>query len=587
MSLIELTDVTFQYGTQPEDEYAVTDVDLSIEEGQFVGVTGQSEAGKATLSRLVSGQIPHFYHGELSGDVTVEGTSTAESTVGELSKKIGYVFENPYDQLTGASSTVLEEVAFGLETHGLTREEMRERAKESLAAIGVEDLVDRDPMQLSGGQCQRVAIASVLAMEPDVLVLQQPTAQLDPEGTEEVFEVVAEMNDRGYTVVMVSHELDRLVPHLDRLVVMDDGRIRFDGPPADVLVDATNEDLPLFVPTPVTVGRRLREAGLVSSDEPVPVTESGCLAELRRVTETPRADGDAAGEFETSSSETDRADGTVDSSETDREVVLDGVHHRYPSGVEALRGVSFSLEAGCVCLIGQNGAGKSTLVKHLNGLLDPTEGTVYVRGADTREHTTAELAHDVGLSFQNPDDQLFHSTVEEEVQYGPKNLDYDSEEVADRTETALDLLGLTERRDENPYDFGEPWRKRVAVASVVAMDTDTVIVDEPTSGQDAPGYEQLGEAVETLVDRGKLVIVVTHDMDFVREHADRTVLLAEGQVIADGDPRHVLGDPDTLAESNVHPPTITRLGLELGVGPTLSLAELFEAVSGGAIDAST
>jgi energy-coupling factor transport system ATP-binding protein len=584
MSLIELTDVTFQYGTQPEDEYAVADLDLSIEAGQFVGVTGQSEAGKATLSRLVSGQIPHFYHGELSGDVTVEGTSTAESTVGELSKKIGYVFENPYDQLTGASSTVLEEVAFGLETHGLTREEMRERAKESLAAIGVENLVDRDPMQLSGGQCQRVAIASVLAMEPDVLVLQQPTAQLDPEGTEEVFEVVAEMNDRGYTVVMVSHELDRLVPHLDRLVVMDSGRIRFDGPPGDVLVDATNEDLPLFVPTPVTVGRRLREARLISNDEPVPVTESGCLAELRRVTETPRPDGDTDAAFDVPS---DEAEGTAEPPETDEEVVLDGVHHRYPSGVEALRGVSFSLDAGCVCLIGQNGAGKSTLVKHLNGLLDPTEGTVHVRGTDTREHTTAELAHDVGLSFQNPDDQLFHSTVEEEVQYGPKNLDYDSEGVADRTERALDLLGLTERQDENPYDFGEPWRKRVAVASVVAMDTDTVIVDEPTSGQDAPGYEQLGEAVEALVERGKLVIVVTHDMDFVREHADRTVLLAEGQVIADGDTRRVLGDPDTLAESNVHPPTITRLGLELGVGPTLSLEELFEAIHGGESDAST
>ncbi|WP_372910795.1 ABC transporter ATP-binding protein [Salinigranum sp.] len=584
MSLIELTDVTFRYGTQPEGEYAVADLDFAIEGGQFVGVTGQSEAGKATLSRLISGQIPHFYHGELSGDVTVEGMSTAESTVGELSKKIGYVFENPYDQLTGASSTVLEEVAFGLETHGLTRAEMRTRAKESLAAIGVEDLVDRDPMQLSGGQCQRVAIASVLAMQPDVLVLQQPTAQLDPEGTDEVFEVVGEMNDRGYTIVMISHELDRLVPHLDRLVVMDDGEIRLDGPPDDVLVDATEQGLPLFVPTPIAVGQRLREAGLVPDDEPLPVTRSDCLAELRRVAQTPFPDGDRDDPVGVSSrASPDATDGSLDS---DDEVVLEGVHHRYPSGVEAVRGVSFSLDAGCVCLIGQNGAGKSTLVKHLNGLLDPTEGVVYIRGADTRDHTTAELAHDVGLSFQNPDDQLFHSTVEKEVQYGPTNLEYDSEGVVDRTETALDLLGLSERRDENPYDFGEPWRKRVAVASVVAMDTDTVILDEPTSGQDAPGYEQLGEAVETLVDRDKLVIVVTHDMDFVREHADRAVLLSEGRVIADGDPRHVLGDPDTLARSNVHPPTVTQLGLALGVGPTLSVEELFEALDGEVTDAS-
>jgi energy-coupling factor transport system ATP-binding protein len=217
-------------------------------------------------------------------------------------------------------------------------------------------------------------------------------------------------------------------------------------------------------------------------------------------------------------------------------------------------------------------------VTHLNGLLDPTEGVTYIRSTDTRERTTAELAHNVGLSFQNPDDQLFHSTVEAEVQYGPRNLDFDESEIEEQTQMAMELLGLEDRRNENPYDFGEPWRKRVAVASVIAMETSIVVVDEPTSGQDVPGYEQLGEAVETLVDRGKLVIVVTHDMDFVREHADRTVLLAKGEVIADGDTHDVLGAPDTLARSNVHPPTVTRIGLELGVGPVLSVDELFDAI---------
>jgi energy-coupling factor transporter ATP-binding protein EcfA2 len=577
MSLVELDDVTFQYGTQSDDEYAMRDVNLSIDQGQFVGVTGQSEAGKATLCRLISGQIPHFYHGALSGKVTVEGTSMEELTVGELSKKIGFVFENPYDQLTGATSTVLEEVAFGLESHGLTRDEMHDRVRENLAAIGVEDLADRDPMQLSGGQCQRVAIASVIAMQPDVMVLQQPTAQLDPEGTEEVFDVVGSMNDEGYTVVMVSQELEQLVPHLDRLVIMGDGQIRFDGPPDDVLVRATEEGLPVPVPESVEIGHRLRDAEIVADDEPIPVTKSGCLAELRRVVKQPFPDD------RDDARSTSLSNGPLDE---DRDIVLDDLHHRYPSGVEALRGVSFSLDEGCICLIGQNGAGKSTLVKHLNGLLDPTEGAAYVCSADTRKHSTAELAHKVGLSFQNPADQLFHSTVKEEVQYGPQNLDFAADEVAETTDQALDLLGLDERRDENPYHFGEPWRKRVVVASIVAMDTPVVILDEPTSGQDAPGYEQLGEAVETLVERGKLVIVITHDMDFVRKHADRTILLAEGRVIADGDTRDMLGDAETLARSNVHPPTITQLGLELGVGPLLSVDELFDVISERINDAS-
>lgn len=582
MSLIRLDDVTFQYGTQPDDEYAVSDINLEIEAGQFVGITGQSEAGKATLCRLISGQIPQFYHGDLSGAVTVEGTSTAETTIGELSKKIGFVFENPYDQLTGATSTVLEEVAFGLETHGLTRDEVRERARESLRAIGVEDLADRNPMQLSGGQCQRVAIASVIAMQPDVIVLQQPTAQLDPEGTEEVFDVVGEMNDEGYTVVVVSQELERLVSPLDRLIIMDEGNIRFDGPPAEVLVDAIEEGVPVPVPKPVEIGHRLRDAGLVAPDEPVPVTESDCLSELRHVVDEsvgarPPVDptDDSAGDGATGDLST--PDGATDG---DWGVVFDDLHHRYPSGVEALAGVSFSLDEGCICLIGQNGAGKSTLVKHMNALLEPTQGSAYIHGADTREHSTAELAHEVGLSFQNPDDQLFHSTVTDEVKYGPRNLGFDDERLAETTDRAIELLGLEDRRDENPYDFGEPWRKRVAVASTAAMDTDVVVLDEPTGGQDLPGYEQLSTAVERLVDRGKLVLVITHDMDFVSEQADRTILLAEGEVIADGDTRDVLGDAETLARSNVHPPMVTRLGLELGVGPVLSVEELFDAIDG-------
>ena len=578
MSFIELNGVTFQYGTQPDDEFAVRDIDFGIEEGEFIGVTGQSEAGKATLGRLISGQIPHFYHGDLSGEITVEGVSTAESSVGDLSKKIGFVFENPYDQLTGATSTVLEEVAFGLETHGLTRDEMRERARESLAAIGVEALADRNPMQLSGGQCQRVAIASVIAMQPDVMVLRQPTAQLDPSGTEEVFEVVGSMNEQGYTIVMISQELERLTPHLDRLVVMDDGRIRFDGAPEDVLVRAIEDGIPIPVPEVVEIGHRLRETGMVADDEPIPVTEAGCLAEIGRIVDRPLPDGDSGGVGVTPS-----PDGPSDG---EGEVVLDDLHHRYPSGVEALRGVSFSLDDGCVCLIGQNGAGKSTLVKHLNGLLDPTAGAAYVRGMDTSEHTTGELAHEVGLSFQNPDDQLFHSTVAEEVQYGPRNLGFSDDELAATTDRAIELLGLGDRRDESPYDLSEPWRKRVAVASVVAMETPVIVLDEPTSGQDAPGYDQLGEAVDALVERGKLVVVITHDIDFVREHADRTVLLAEGRVIADGDTRGVLSDAETLARSNVHPPTITRLGLELGVGPLLSVDELFDAI-GGQIDGAS
>ncbi|WP_254546729.1 ABC transporter ATP-binding protein [Halomarina pelagica] len=573
MTLIDVDDVTFQYATQPDDEYAVRDVSCEIDAGSFVGITGPSGAGKATLCRLIAGQIPHFYTGELSGSVTVDGTPTSDESLGDLSKRIGFVFENPYDQLTGATSTVLEEVAFGLESRGFSRDEMRERARESLAAMGVETLVDRDPQQLSGGQCQRVAIASVLAMQPEILVLQQPTAQLDPEGTDEVFDVVGRMNEEGYTVVMVSQDLERLTPLLDRLLVMTEGRIRLDGHPEEVLLRAADDDLPVVVPKTIAVGRRLREAGYVPADESIPVTEEGCLAELQRA-----IGRSISREGSSVDAGTDGNRRSVDDVDESAQIVLDGLHYSYPSGVEALSDVSFSLDEGCVCLIGQNGAGKSTLVKHLNGLLEPTEGEVYVDGSSTRDRTVAELAHHVGLSFQNPDDQLFHSSIDDEIRYGPRNLDYDDEEIQTRVDRAVSQFDLEGDRERNPYDLSEAWRKRVAVASVVAMDTPVVVLDEPTSGQDAPGRDCLGRAVDALVERGKLVVVITHDMEFVADHADRVVLLSEGRLLADGDPRTVLTDEATLARSNVHPPIVARYGLELGVEPVLSIDELLEAL---------
>ena len=573
MALIEVDDVTFTYSTQPDDETALQDVSYGIEDGTFVGITGKSGAGKATFCRLVAGQIPHFYQGDLTGSVTIDGTPTTEQTLDELSSTIGFVFENPYDQLTGSTTTVLEEVAFGLETMGLEQDAIRERAETALEKIGIKDLADRHPQQLSGGQCQRVAIASVLAMQPDILILQQPTAQLDPDGTEEVFDVVAEMNEEGYTIIMVSQDLTRLSPYLDELLVFDDGSICLDGPPRDVLTKAEKQNLPLLVPPPVRIGHRLREEGYINSETPIPLTISQCVAELDSLIDEDKQPGLQVASHSGPQSASDTSSGQA--TENDERIVLDDLHHTYPSGVQALEGISFSLDEGCICIIGQNGAGKSTLVKHLNGLLKPTKGRVLVDGLETTDRRVAELAEDVGLSFQNPDDQLFHNTVEEEIRYGPQNLGYDEERTNELVDSAIETFNLDEEREKNPYDLVIPWRKRAAVASVAAMDTPTVILDEPTSGQDAPGHDVLGDFVDKLSQKRRLVIVITHDMHFVNEHADRVIVLSQSNLLMDGPPREVLADVDTLAQADVEPPAITRIGLELGLSePVLSIDEL-------------
>lgn len=586
MSLVEIDGVTYRYRTLPEGELALDGVSCAIEQGEMVGITGPTDAGKSTLARLIPGYIPNFYDGRLEGTVTVDGRDTRETTIGDLATTAGMLFENPFDQLTGASTTVLEEVAYGLENLGLPVGEIIDRTKWSLETTGIEDLVTRNPQNLSGGQSQRVALASILAMRPDILVLDEPTSQLDPQGTEEVFRVISELDRSAYTVVVVSQDTERLAPHLDRLLVVEDGAITHDGAPAAVLGDPALDGR-VAVPDAVTVGRRLREAGRIDPDEPVPVSLDDAVAELRAAADRPLADGAAAGpDGSAGAGDSDEPDEPSGPDEPTGTAPADGplirfadVGFAYDDGIRALRNVSLDMDAGCVCIVGQNGAGKTTFAKHLNGLLEPTDGRVLVDGADTRERRVAQLARTVGLSFQNPNDQLFHDTVEAEVRYGPRNVGHDEEHADELVEAALDDLDLEDVRERNPYDMGQGRRKHVAVASVIAMDSPAVVLDEPTGGQDAAGNALLGDVVADLVDAGTLVIVITHDVEFARRHADRVIALRDGEVLLDGGPREVFGQPDRLAETDVTPPAVTRIGRRLGLDRTvLSVDELFAAL---------
>ncbi len=562
MSLIEIRDVTFAYATQPGAK-ALHGVSCTIERGSFVGIAGPADAGKTSLCRLIAGYIPHLFDGELFGEVLVDGVPTRQVPIDELAGKVGYVFENPFDQLTGASLTVLEEVAFALENMGLPREEIERRAWESMRLMGIDHLADRHPMRLSGGQSQRVAIASVIAMRPEILLLDEPTSQLDPVGAEEVFEMVLRLHRQGLTVVMVSQDLERLSRYADRLLVMRHGRIVLDGEPREVLMEALDSELPLVMPVPAVVGWQLRRAGAVPISQPLPLTAEEATAELSGVlgnrTALPSSDPEprSAGE---------------------PQVRLEGVSFSY-GDVTALEDVSLEMDAGCVCILGQNGAGKTTLMKHLNGLLKPSSGRVLVRGEDTRDHRVAHLARHVALAFQNPDDQLFQSSVEREVRFGAENMGFPPEEAEKLVERALDLMQLRDVRHRKPYDLGLSWRKRVAIASVLTMASPVVVLDEPTGGQDAEGIMLLGSLVEHLVEEGRLVVVVTHDVEFAALHADRIIAMHDGRVLLDGTPREVFARGEVLAHTHVHPPASMLIGQRLGLVPLpLTPQELLAAL---------
>lgn len=570
MALIELSDVRFNYRVQPDDEYALEGVSLSIEEGNFVGVTGPSDSGKSTLGRLLASYIPNYFDGTLDGTATVGDRDVEETSIADMSDTVGLLFENPFDQLTGASTTVFEEVAFGLENKGVPRDELIAIAKETLELTGIAHLYDRNPQQLSGGQSQRLALASMLAMEPEVLVLDEPTSQLDPHGTEEVMQVIADLAAEGYTVVAISHDLEHLAHHLDRLLVLEDGGIAEDGDPRSVFRSAEDERR-FEVPETASVGKRLREMGKVPADEPLPLTLDGVVDELAPHV-VRGADGSSTPDLKS-----DGRGSSTDAAPTG--VRFDDVHFFYDEEVHALRGLDLRLDSGCVCVIGQNGAGKSTFLKHLNGLLEPSDGRVVVNDKDTADHRIAELAGEVALSFQNPNNQLFHNSIEAEVRYGPKNLGYNSDTIDELVDDAIERMNLSGIREKNPYDIGLARRKHVAVASVLAMNTPVVALDEPTGSQDAMGIDLLGDVVDALVDEGKLVVIITHDVEFARDHADRIVALNQGELLVDGSPREVFGRGETLARTDVEVPFVTRLASELGLSETvLTVDELFEYV---------
>lgn len=569
MVLIDISDVTFGYRTQPDDEAALREVSLEIERGNFIGITGPSDAGKSTICRLIASYIPNYFTGRFGGRVTVGGYDITETSIGELSDTVGLLFENPFDQLTGSNNTVFEEVAFGLENRGIPRDEMIETTIAKLELTGVGHLYDRNPQRLSGGQSQRVALASVLAMEPEILVFDEPTSQLDPHGSQEVMNVIASLADEGYTVIVVSHDLNRLAQHLDELVVIDEGRIVGCGEPRD-LFETRDEGSRFEVPAAARIGMRLRDRGLVAADNPLPVTFDDVVAEL-----TPHV---TTGGTVQSDSTVETNGGRIEPG-PDAPIQFENTNFRYDEEVHALKHLSLELSSGCVCVIGQNGAGKSTFMKHLNGLLKPSDGTVRVNRKDTSDHRIAELAGDVALGFQNPDNQLFHSTVEAEIRYGPKNLGYSKERIDELVEDAIDRMDLDEIRERNPYDVGLSRRKHIAVASVLAMDTPVVALDEPTGSQDAAGMKLLGDIVESLVAEGKLVVVITHDITFARNHADRVVALRNGELLLDGTVREVFGRAETLAETDVEPPFVTRLANHVGITRTvLTIDELFEFV---------
>ncbi|MFC2045582.1 ABC transporter ATP-binding protein [Chloroflexota bacterium] len=535
--MINIEGLTFFYSdtTQP----ALNNVNLTINDGEFVLLTGPSGGGKSSLCRCFNGLIPHFHGGKVSGSIVVEGQDTLKSSTKEMAKIVGFVFQDPENQLV--SIDVEREVAFGPENLGFPRDLIAKRVEESLDTLGIANLRYRQISELSGGEKQKVAIASVLALHPRVLILDEPTSELDPKGAEDVLSIVTRLNDElGLTVILVEHRLDRVIQYVDRLIVIDAGTIIIDGEIDDILVNHYHElsEIGIGIPPLIRLFQELkkRDAGI----DKIPLTVKEGRSEIRKTLKNISVQSDSIPNCDMKSGDT--------------LIKIKNLWYAYPNGHTAVKSINLEVGEGeFVAIMGRNASGKTTLVKHFNRLLVPTKGSIKINGIDTKEATIAELARKVGYVFQNPNDHLFADTVYDEVAFTLKNLGYDSKEISQRIDEVLERLHLNEHRGRYPRSLSGGEKQRVALASVLAPKPRIIILDEPTRGMEYRLKSELMKFLEECCCQGNTVILVTHDVEIVAEYAARVILMSEGRVIVDGE-KH-----DVLSQALLFSPQINRL----------------------------
>jgi energy-coupling factor transport system ATP-binding protein len=533
-------------------EPALRDVSLQLPEGELILVIGPSGSGKSTLLRCINGLVPHFSGGALAGNVRVQGLDPVEATPKVLSRHVGFVFQDPEAQFV--MDRVEDEIAFALENAAMSPQEMRVRVEETLDLLDLEPLRDRPLKTLSGGERQRVAIGAALALRPHILVLDEPTSQLDPKSAEDVLNALVRLNtDLGLTILLAEHRLERVLPYVDRIVYLPD-----DGSP--ILIDE-----PRAVLSQIELGPPLVRLGKALAWEPLPLTiKEGLRFSRAHLAGQKPAPGTAPLR--------PLPGGPVSGRPAPRPrtpfIEATNVSVQYGNRL-VVRGVNFAARPGeIVALMGRNGAGKTSLVKALVGLVSPQSGEVRIEGVSNARRSVAEICRQVGYLPQDPNTLLFAETVHDEMMVTLRNhgLAQNIEgqwrvlpgaRAADPTEL-LRRLRLGGKAGAYPRDLSVGERQRVALAAITVTLPGALLLDEPTRGLDYLAKQELVVLLKQWRADGMAIVLVTHDVELAAALADRVVLMSQGEVIADGPTAEVLGSSPLFA------PQVARLFPNMG-----------------------
>jgi energy-coupling factor transport system ATP-binding protein len=547
-AVVSVKSLSYRYrGTKNN---AIEDISFELNKGDFLVIMGPSEAGKSTLVTCLNGLIPHFHKGKMVGEVTVAGKDTRKHTVAKMAEDVGLVFQDFEAQLF--STNVELEIAFGPENFAVPREEIAKRIEENLGYVKLAPNRDRPPSTLSGGQKQKLAIASVLALEPKVLVMDEPTTDLDPISKMGIFEITNELRQReDLTLIVVEHETEEVL-NATQIMLLKEGRLVKLGHAREML-----QDIELFSNTglmPLGIPSFFKKMDY----SPLPLTPDEAVPAFKSAGWQISSEG-----YEHLVNEEKTA--LDEAAEKEPLIHCRDLEHTYPNGVKALQGINLDIYPGeMVAIVGQNGSGKTTLAKHFNGLLMPTGGKILVNGKTTKEQGIFRLGQNVGYVFQNPDHQIFSELVFDEVAYGPRLRGLPEEEIKARVALALESVGLSGYEEQDPFTLTKSGRQRVAVASILAVQPEVLILDEPTTGLDFSEQRSMMDMVRRLNDMGSTIIFITHHMWVVAEFARKVFVMKDGLLFLEGTTREVFSHEKQLLEASLRPPHFIQFSNLLG-----------------------
>jgi len=545
--MIKTESLTFEYAAYDETEkpqQVLKGIDIAIQEGDFVAILGHNGSGKSTLARHLNALlIP------TEGTLWINGKDTKDpANIWPIRQSTGMLFQNPDNQIV--ATVVEEDVAFGPENLGVPPAEIRKRVDEALFAVGMSEYASASPHHLSGGQKQRIAIAGVLAMKPTCIVLDEPTAMLDPSGRQEVLETITRLNrEEGITVILITHFMEEAA-HARRILVMSDGKVEMDGTPYEIFAQVKKmQGLGLDVPHVTALAHRLNFDRTILTVEEFMQNPgiNDLVVEGHLIGDAPLQNGPSI-------------------------IEIENLTHTYSPGTIhekiAIDKINLSINKGeMVSIIGHTGSGKSTLIQHLNALLKPTSGQIRINGKDIHADKSKLkiMRQQVGLVFQYPEHQLFEATIYKDVAFGPTRMGLSTDEIDARVREAINVVGINETLfEKSPFELSGGQKRRVAIAGVLAMRPDVLILDEPTAGLDPGGKDEILAQIKHMHNKlGITVILVSHSMDDAARLSDRIFVLSKSKLVCEGSPRQVFAQGEMLRSIGLNVPQISQLFSEL------------------------